>query len=159
RWCRAYSDASDEWLRVLFDEAVGDGDTPGVALVAVGGYGRRELYPGSDLDLVLLHARGDGIGAIADRVWYPIWDAGARLGHSVRTVDEALSLARHDLDTATASLSARHLAGDEALSAKLADGARREWERSSKRWLTELSEWVATRQLRAGEVAFLLEPD
>ena len=95
-----------------------------VALVAVGGYGRSELFPASDLDLVLLHERGDEIAGIADRLWYPIWDAGAELGHSVRTVSQALALARHDLDTATSLLSARHVAGDESMSAALAHARR-----------------------------------
>jgi len=158
QWCRDYSDVSDDWLRGIFEEAVG-GDSSSVALVAVGGYGRSELFPGSDLDVVLLHERGDDIAAIADRVWYPIWDSGARLGHSVRTVAEGLTLARHNLDTATSSLSARRIAGDEQLAAFLVGGSIQQWEQSAKRWLALLRERVEARHARAGEVAFLLEPN
>jgi len=131
-----------------------------VALVAVGGYGRSELFPGSDLDLVLLHARADeDIAAIADRVWYPIWDSSVRLGHSVRTKAQALTLAGNDLDTATSLLSARRIAGDESLASSLAQESIRQWERSAKRWLALLGDRVEARHERAGEVAFLLEPD
>ena len=56
--------------------------------------GRRELRPGSDLDLVLLHNGRDDVARIADRIWYPIWDSGVGLDHSVRTVDEAAKVAR-----------------------------------------------------------------
>jgi len=158
-WCRAHSDETDEWLRSLFVAAVDEVGGAGVALVAVGGYGRGELFPCSDLDVVLLHDRRDDIGAVADRIWYPIWDAGAPLSHSVRTVDQALDLARHDLDTATAALSARHLAGDETLTADLARRAAVQWERGAKRWLATLGAGVDERHRRNGEVAFLLEPD
>src|ERR1700746_4215223 len=65
------------------------GAEPGVALVAVGGYGRRELLPRSDLDVVLLHGGRDDIAGIADRIWYPVWDSGAELDHAVRTVPQA----------------------------------------------------------------------
>jgi [protein-PII] uridylyltransferase len=62
------------------------GAEPGVALVAVGGYGRKELLPGSDLDVLLLHEGRDDIARVADRTWYPVWDSGAHLDHAVRTV-------------------------------------------------------------------------
>src|SRR5581483_425478 len=153
-WCRARSDEVDAWVRDLFAAAAA-GDGSGIALVAVGGYGRAELFPGSDLDLVLLHEPKRDVSAVAERLWYPIWDAGLKLGHSVRTVDQALALARQDLDTATALLSTRHLAGDGDLATALAAGARRQWERGAKRWLSELAERVAARHARAGEVAFL----
>ena len=88
------------------------GAEPGVALVAVGGYGRRELLPGSDLDVLLLHSGRDGIASIADRIWYPVWDSGARLDHAVRTVPQARRVARADIKVALGLLSARHVAGD-----------------------------------------------
>jgi [protein-PII] uridylyltransferase len=156
-WCRRHSDATDDWLRALFHDATGN-DSSGIALVAVGGYGRAELFPGSDLDVVLLHERRD-VATIADRIWYPIWDAGAHLSHSVRTDSQTLTLARHDLDTATSLLSARCIAGDEALSTALSGEAVAQWRRSATRWLGLLADRVEVRQARSGEVAFLLEPD
>src|SRR3954449_6119119 len=127
-WCRARSDSVDEWLRELFADAV-PGDTGSVALVAVGGYGRAELCPQSDIDLALIHDGRRDIGALADRIWYPIWDEGLHLGHSVCTVKEALDLAADDLDTATSVLSARRLAGDPALAAELGERAVAQWKR------------------------------
>ena len=84
--------AADEWLTGLFEEACG-GDARGMALVAVGGYGRGELCPFSDLDVVLLHKNRKDISAIADRIWYPVWDEGISLDHSVRKPSEALDMA------------------------------------------------------------------
>ena len=57
----------------------------GVALVAVGGYGREELAPFSDLDVVLVHDADVEMGEWAGQVWYPLWDSGANIDHSVRT--------------------------------------------------------------------------
>src|SRR5262245_61668553 len=97
--CRAYSDVVDDWLGELLGGAGAECGAGGVALVAVGGYGRAELSLQSDIDVVLLHTGRADIGALADRVWYPIWDEGVKLGHAVRTTKEALALAGDDLDT------------------------------------------------------------
>ncbi len=156
-FCRAYSRRVDEWLAELFDDSVGEGD--GTALVAVGGYGRAELSPQSDIDVILLHDRADDILTVAEALWYPIWDQGLKLGHSVRTVKQALALGRDDLDTATSLLSLRHLAGDRDMSSRLADGAAQHWRRSVKHWLPVLAQRQEERHRRHGEVAFLLEPD
>jgi [protein-PII] uridylyltransferase len=158
-WCRAYSDLVDTWLAKLMQNAVGSVAAHGVALVATGGYGRAELSPQSDLDVMLLHSGRADIGPVADRLWYPIWDTGLKLGHSVRTVRTAVALAGDDLDTATALLSVRHLAGDTALTTELEKAARDLWRKQSKWWLTELGRRVEERHQSAGEVAFLLEPD
>ena len=109
--CRAYSDLVDGWLAEIVADAEAEFGGGGVALVAVGGYGRAELSLQSDIDVVLLHTGRGDIGALADRVWYPIWDEGLKLGHAVRTMREALALAADDLDTATSLLQVRHLAG------------------------------------------------
>ena len=99
------------------------------------------------------------MGTVADRIWYPIWDAGLKLGHAVRTVKEALALAADDLDTATGLLQVRHLAGDRRLTDELARKAELGWRKRSKRWLATMARRVRERHARAGEVAFLLEPD
>lgn len=131
----------------------------GVALVAVGGAGRAELALGSDLDLVLVHAAGRDVTAIADRVWYPVWDAGIGLDHSVRTVEQALDVAQADLKAALGLLDVRHVAGDVALSTALLGKARAQWRRAASRRLPELRAAVTERAETVGEVAFLLEPD
>jgi [protein-PII] uridylyltransferase len=149
----ALTDVADEWLTALL------GDAPDVALVAVGGYGRREPAPGSDLDLVLLHRDGVDVDALAESLWYPIWDAGVGLDHSVRTVDQAISVAANDLKAMLGMLDARHVAGDPALSSELHDKAYAVWRRDARRRLPELVEMVRDRAQRWGELAFLLEPD
>ena len=91
---------------------------------AIGGLGRHELLPYSDLDLVLLHDNksADVLGPVADKLWYPLWDANIRLDHSVRTVCGALATANADMMAALGMLEARHIAGDERLSDELIAG-------------------------------------
>ena len=113
-FCRALSDATDKWMRELYEQAitlVKERKQSSVALIAVGGYGRRELAPFSDLDLLLVHKGVRNIDDVASKLWYPIWDAGLKLGHAVRTPKETLSLCATDLDTATSLVTARFLAG------------------------------------------------
>lgn len=151
-----YTTAVDVWLGELFAERF-DGST-GVALVATGGHGRRELTPGSDLDLLLVHT-GRIDPDLASSLWYPIWDSKMKLGHAMRSVAGTLGLARTDLATATSLLSVRHLAGDPALSGELAHSAARQWERRSRTVLAELADAVRMRHRRCGDIAFELEPD
>ncbi|MGI8793980.1 MAG: DUF294 nucleotidyltransferase-like domain-containing protein, partial [Acidimicrobiales bacterium] len=88
---------------------------PNVCLLAVGSFGRGDHAAHSDLDLVLVHRGRADIAAIADRVWYPIWDAGLGLDHSVRTPKEALAVAGDDLKAILGLISARVVGGDAAL--------------------------------------------
>ncbi|MGW4497301.1 [protein-PII] uridylyltransferase [Micromonospora sp. NPDC004336] len=149
----ARADAHDRWLRGLLP------DRPGVALVAVGGLGRRQCAPYGDLDLVLLHAGAAGVDDLAASLWYPIWDAGLRLDHSVRTVDEALAVARDDVKVALGLLDARLVAGDAALADTLARAALDQWRRTAVRRLAGLRELTVARWEAHGELAFLLEGD
>ena len=121
---------TDAWLQALYVASGASGIS--ASLVAVGGYGRGDLAPGSDLDLVLLvPAQADpaDVTAVADRLWYPIWDSKAKLGHAVRTVKEALKLASEDLDTATSFLQVRRIADGANshidLGARLCEGRQR----------------------------------
>ena len=157
----ALSDLTDEWLIERFTSEVkasGRSDIEGVALVAVGGYGRSELCPGSDIDLLLLHDEVD-TGDLADRLWYPIWDEKLKLGHAVRSAEQALELAASDIDTATALSSARHLAGDAGLTERLLAGVSDDWQINAAQRLDQLERAVSRRHHLGGEVAFLLEPD
>jgi [protein-PII] uridylyltransferase len=144
---------ADRWLASLL------GDEAGVALVAVGGYGRRELLPGSDLDVLLLHAGRPDISVLADRIWYPIWDSGTRLDHAVRTPREGREVARGDLRAALGLLHARHVTGDPGLTAELRLGVLADWRAASGVRLAELQALHTERTQRSGELAFLLEPD
>ena len=127
--------------------------------MAVGGLGRREVAPGSDLDLVLVHADRPDVAKVADALWYPLWDSGVSIDHSVRTVDEALSVAAGDLKAALGLLDARHVAGEPELSATLLSRTRAAWRAGAAKRLPELRAAVVERARTEGEVAFLLEPD
>ncbi len=96
---------------------------------------------------------------MASALWYPLWDAGLKLGHAVRSLDEQLSLAADDLDTATALLSARTLAGDDELGTRLATEGSAQYRRHGRRWLDALRSRMIERRATAGDVAYLLEPD
>jgi [protein-PII] uridylyltransferase len=144
----------DAWLASLL------GNERGVALVAVGSYGRGDAAPHSDLDLLLLHnGKRKDVKAVADALWYPIWDRGLGLDHSVRTVKEALAVADSDLKAMLGMLDARYIAGDRALADELAQRAREQWRGKAKRWLRVLRDAVVERHARFGEVAYLLEPE
>ncbi|MFE3450638.1 [protein-PII] uridylyltransferase [Nonomuraea sp. NPDC059194] len=148
---------TDRWLKDLLRTAHPGGE--GVALVAVGSLGRGEPAPGSDLDLVMLHEGRQDVARLADRIWYPIWDSGIGLDHSVRTVDEAVKVARDDLKAVLGLIQARHVAGDPELTRKARESVLAEWRADSRRRLVELRAAADKRAETSGELAFLLEPD
>jgi [protein-PII] uridylyltransferase len=157
-WCEAWSAAVDVWLVELYDKVLGD--QSGVCLLVVGGTGRGELAPRSDIDVVVVH-RGSAKKIepqLAD-LWYPIWDSGLHLGHSLRAANDKLHPAADQLDTATALLSGRCIAGDRALGDTVVADARRAWRDNATAWLGILSERNDIRHRDNGEVAFLLEPN
>ena len=157
-FCRAYADAADEWLTSVFDDAIGV-DHRGAVLIAVGGYGRRELCPESDLDVVLLHrGRGD-IASVADGIWYPVWDEGIHLDHSVRRPAEMTQAATDDLRVALGLLDARVICGDARVAEPVIADAAERWVRQRPAWLAVLDEQVRQRHADQGDLAFLLEPD
>lgn len=132
---------------------------PNLALVAVGSLGRGEVAPYGDIDLVLVHDGQSDVGSVAESVWYPLWDAGVSLDHSVRTLPEALSLAESDLAVALGLLVARPVAGDLAVGDELRREARTAWRRNGVRRVADLSAAAEERVRRFGELAFLVEPD
>ena len=155
----ALAELTDDWLTGLF--SAGTEGLRGVSLVAVGGYGRGELSPRSDLDLLLLHDGSDSgaVAALADRIWYPVWDLGLALDHSVRTPAEARKTAGEDLKVQLGLLDARHLAGDLGLTAGLRTAVLADWRNQAPKRLPELQELCAERAERQGELQYLLEPD
>ena len=157
-FCHALARAADDWLSGLLHHAA-DGDLRGLGLVAVGGYGRGELCPGSDLDVVLVHERRRDVGAIADAVWYPVWDEGVRLDHSVRRPAEVLEAAAADLRVQLGLLDGRLVSGDAEVVTPLLAEALDLWRSRAAKWLPVLADSVEQRLRTHGEVAFLLEPD
>ena len=158
--CNALSDVTDTWLTEIFNAATaGEKKRDDIVLIAVGGYGRRELAPHSDLDILLVHKSVKNIGDIASRMWYPIWDAGIKLGHAVRTPKETIQLCSTDLDTATALVTARVIAGNQKLGDELISEASSSWKKNGRQWLVQLHRRIIERYAKDGEVAFLLEPN
>ncbi|MEV4318441.1 [protein-PII] uridylyltransferase [Actinocrispum sp. NPDC049592] len=155
----ALADLHEFWLTAHASTA-GIGTDQGVALVAVGGLGRRELVPYADLDLLLVHeGRSGAVAGLAEQLWYPLWNSGIGLDHSVRTVGEALDVAASDLRTAVGLLDLRHIAGDPAVSERLGALARDRWRTGARKRIPELAESARARWQRSGEVAHWVEPD
>jgi [protein-PII] uridylyltransferase len=151
------ADAADALCLTAYDAS--GAPASGCALVAVGGYGRRELAPYSDLDVVLVHEPEVGLSGAGERIWYPVWDSGVRLDHSVRTAPQMLERADADLRVALGLLDLRHLAGDPNLTLRLRSDVLAHWRRTARERLPELRKLVRGRHERVGELAHLSVPD
>jgi [protein-PII] uridylyltransferase len=151
----------DDALRAAYTDLEGQDN---VALVALGSYGRRELCPGSDVDVLLVHnwrsrKQLASLKTMTEQLWYPLWDAGFVTGHGARSVKDSVALADEDLDALTALLEVRHLAGDESTSSELQVKARELARKRQRRVLDSLADHSDLRRLRPGPVAEMLEPD
>lgn len=155
-----HANAVDDIVRGAFLRALDEKLAAGVALIALGGYGRRELTPGSDLDLLLLH-RGWNQSDVAEvnrALMYPLWDAGRELGDRVRAPDDVFrSFGR--VDEMAAVVDARLLAGDEVLFAELEAGVARRLERGRSSFFKHLVMASTARHERFGHAGHLLEPN
>ncbi|GHG43759.1 hypothetical protein GCM10011331_01470 [Flavimobilis marinus] len=148
-------------LARLWDAVVDDGH--GLALAAVGSLARDEAGPCSDLDLVLLHdgrtRSADQIEEIAQRLWYPLWDAGLELDHAVRSLAGCRRVASKDLPAAVGLLHTRAVAGDASLVHAASSAVLQDWRGAARRRLPELLDSTRERASRFGELAYLIEPD
>ena len=154
-WCRAWTERVDATVLQLLD------GRRGVAVVALGGYARRELCPASDIDLLLLH---DGWGrtdleSLVQQLCYPLWDARLQVGHAVHTPAEAVKDAGDRIDTATAILDRRLVGGErglyDALTAKVKGWTRKH----GTRLVGQLAAADAARHRESGPHPGMLEPD
>ena len=160
---RERSNESDRFLLSLFNDALGKTgkSRKGLAIAAVGGYGRGELSPGSDLDIVILHQGQFSQRALSDFVnelLYPLWD-NKSVDHSVRTRTETRDAAESDLKVALGLLDIRLVAGDADLVASVQSESLDSWRKQARSRLPELRKSLEQRHERAGELAYLLEPD
>ncbi len=149
--------AADALCAGVYDDCGGP-DT-GMAMVAVGGYGRAELAPYSDLDVVLVHDDDVDPGSLAEKLWYPLWDADTFLDHSVRSASEMVSAAADDLRVALGQLDLRHLAGDPNLTLRVRTTMLAAWRRTARERLPELRAMVRARHDLMGELAHTSVPD
>lgn len=148
------------WLVELW-QTVG-AQSRGVALACTGSLARQESGPFSDLDLMVLHdsqARSGEIARIAERVWYPIWDSGIALDHSVRSVKECRQVASADLNVAGALLDLCPVAGDPDVVRRAVTQLGEDWRANARKRLPEVLRQIADRHERFGELAQMLEPD
>ena len=153
------SELIDAVLRDLWNLHLGD--SPGAALVAVGGYGRRELHPASDIDiLILIESEPEAclIESI-ERLLTLLWDIGLEVGHSVRTLDDCVREARADVTVMTNLLEARWLSGSEPLFRRMGEvtGPERLWD--SERFFAAKTQEQCARWLKYGDTAYNLEPN
>ncbi|MBF8252441.1 MAG: [protein-PII] uridylyltransferase [Actinobacteria bacterium] len=162
---RERSNESDRSLLSLFYSAAQEflevKGEKGVALAAVGGYGRGELAPGSDLDILILHQgqfSKEKLAAFVNALLYPLWDKYS-VDHSVRTQSETGKASTSDLRVALGLLDIRLIAGDPNMVAGVLYENLKTWQRNSRARLPELKTSMAIRHDRAGELAYLLEPD
>ncbi len=152
----------DEFITLQFRVASGREDSDSIAVVALGGYGRSELFPYSDIDLLVLYREEakEEMEKVVNGVLYPLWDTGLDVGHGVRTVDECMSHAKDDFFFQVAMLDARFLVGSSTLfeelrqqyQADFVEGARDEFVQVMKTFRRE-------RRLRFGSHGYLLEPN
>jgi [protein-PII] uridylyltransferase len=155
--CERRTEAVDRAVVGLFERF----DQSGMALAALGGYGRREMTPGSDIDLLFLHEQMPEreIRSAVNAVLYPLWDAGMALSHSVRTVGECTSEAEARVESLTTVLDARLLAGSgdlvERARAAVTHVAATDLEGFGQR----LKSWRDDRGRRYGHAGRILEPD
>ena len=156
------SDATDSWLRGLLTDAITQhrADSTQFALLAVGGYGRREMSLGSDIDVVLVHEPSAlRVEDVASSLWYPIWDSRIALDHSVRTIAQARTLAQEDFKVVLGLIDARVVAGSTELGESLRTGILGDWRASAGDRLVEVHATAMARRSRVGDLAQLLEPD
>jgi [protein-PII] uridylyltransferase len=156
---RKHSDFVDHHLADSFEKSVPAGE--GFALVALGGYGRQELYPFSDIDLMLLYdsAKKDELSTLVDATLYPLWDAGLEVGHGVRTLEECMVDASEDFFFRVAMLDARLIAGSSALFAKLTEMYKAAYvEGKRQEFLDDMLEQRAKRETQYSRHTYLLEP-
>ena len=162
---RNRSNEGDQLLTQLFQSAFAEihsAKLDEIAIAAVGGFGRGELSPGSDLDIVVLHKGNLGaeeLSAFVNKILYPLWNKKLKIDHSVRTRSEAREAAAGDLKVILGLLDIRLICGNPSLVADVQIDAIDEWRKNAKKRLPELQESLRERHQRAGELAYLLEPD
>lgn len=165
--CARRGEVVDVILRHVFAAAantLGNPTTP-LALIALGGYGRAELNPFSDVDVMLLHGNGSGkispyIAEMAEQILYLLWDIGFKVGHSTRSIKEALDQANSDMLTKTAMLESRFLAGDRVLSLEFRDQFRAKCVVGLEREYVELRmRDQAARHSKFGDSVYMQEPN
>ncbi len=133
-----------------------------VSVIAVGGYGRGTLAPGSDIDLlfVLPYKQTGWSESVIEYILYMLWDVGFKVGHSTRSIDECIRLAKADGTILTAVLEARFVCGDAALSQELGQRFRADViDGEAEAFIADKLAERDVRHARSGQSRYLVEPD
>ena len=154
----SYTNEVDALLTEVFDSHISD-QAQKTSLIALGGYGRKELCPYSDFDILILH-EGDHKGENIARMVRTLWDLGLPLGCVVRSVGECRAILGEDLATDTALLEARYLAGNKSLFYKLQNSVVTPYFRKRKKWfLGEMFAAIRDGLFSADSSLYLVEPN
>jgi [protein-PII] uridylyltransferase len=162
------SDQQDFIIRSIFDfartkvfpNAVDAAEN--IAIVAVGGYGRGTLAPGSDIDLlfVMPGKSNDGVTKVVEFVLYALWDARQKVGHATRTIEDCLRLSKTDNTIMTSILEARFICGSVKQFGELTSAFRRNiLQTSAKKFVSEKLAERDNRHAKFGESRYSVEPD
>jgi [protein-PII] uridylyltransferase len=167
--CALRVELIDVLLQHIFEGAVGSAVRRGVSpapltVIALGGYGRRELNPMSDVDIMFLHETRGAVssftGQVIEQVLYLLWDVGFKVGHSTRSIREAVAQANKDMLTKTAMLESRPLAGDTQLAARFRQAFRQHCVRGHVREYIELRmRDQAARHAKFADTVYVQEPN
>ena len=155
-YAEAHACETDRWFQELASDALDD--LSGIALLAVGGYGRGQLSPFSDIDVVLVHDESVDGAHVAEALWYPVWDRGLKMGYVVVTPAQAEILLAGEFEWATAFLDTRLIAGERRLLDEIDSLTAAAWRDRRDQLLDHLSQTVTTRHELRGDVAFQIEP-
>jgi len=144
-----------------------DAGGPAISVVALGGYGREELCPLSDIDIMFLYPTDTEKNALlshqealVQQVLYPFWDAGMKVGHSSRTVEEAFNEAKGDIQTKTALLEARRICGSEALFDSFQKHYQQFYRKDNpKEYIRQRIQDQRSRRAKFGGSVYMQEPD
>jgi [protein-PII] uridylyltransferase len=165
-FCQNRSALIDNLLRRLWKRAVGSqngrASSSGLSLIAMGGYGREELNPFSDVDLLLLHlpGRGKNLSEWVQALFHPLWDWGLTVGYTVQTPKDALRAASRDLDLSLAFLDSRWVGGDKGLFLQWEEDFSRSFKSGKgKERIIQIQQRVVTRHQKLGDSVFVLEPE
>src|SRR5213593_3842380 len=167
--CARRAELVDILLQYVFSASAvvvrGNGEPEtSLALIALGGYGRGELNPFSDVDVMLLHRQRDEISPhleeMVNQVLYLLWDSGFKVGHSTRSIKEAIAQANRDMRTKTALLESRFLAGDRELAREFREQFRSKCVGGHERDYVELRmKDQGARHKKFGDSVYLQEPN
>lgn len=164
---KARTELAMQCLTELWNAACKDVSFPvpdsGIGFAAVGSLARGQLGPSSDLDLVIIYEprtlNDQQLNELANKLWYPLWDSGLDLDHSIRTRAQCEEVTDHDLPAAMGWLDVKPIAGDTALITTTATSILERWRKAARKRLPELLDSAKARLDEFGRLQYVNQPD